>query len=193
MKTSVNLIERIRSGEDDALEQLYISERIPFLAWARKHFQCSEGDAKELFQVIVLIAYDNIISGRLQNLQCTMRSYLYAVAKNKWREWTRARQKIRYSDVPYFANLLEQDGVEQYSDDMVHLMNRGLERMGKPCQQLLDSFYHQKMSMLEIANKFGYKNPDTVKNLKYKCLQRLRRMVASNSEKSTVTLKNFGR
>ena len=42
--------------------------------------------------------------------------------------------------------------------------------------------YYQKWSMKDIAEKFGFKNADTTKNQKYKCMQRLKKLV----EKITV-------
>ena len=183
MNSPQELIQEIRAGNDAALENLYIAERSPFLAWARKHFKCSDDDAKELYQIIVLIAYDNIIQGRLKEMNCSMKSYLYAIAKNKWKEWQRARNKIYHFDKPYFSDLLHNDDAPRYSEAVVSKMYKGLQRLGNPCRKLLEAYYYQKLSMTEIAKSMGYKNQSTTKNLKYKCLQRLKKMLARNPNK----------
>jgi len=41
---------------------------------------------------------------------------------------------------------------------------------------LLDAFYLQKKSMVDIANSFGYTNADNAKTQKYKCLTRLKKI-----------------
>lgn len=38
-----------------------------------------------------------------------------------------------------------------------------------------------KLAMLEIAELLGYKNTDTTKNQKYKCLKRLKKLFIENS------------
>ena len=41
----------------------------------------------------------------------------------------------------------------------------------------LEAYYYKKSSMQQICLSMGYKNADTAKNLKYKCLQRLKKMM----------------
>ena len=56
----------------------------------------------------------------------------------------------------------------------LQLVAKGLEKLGEPCKTLLELFYFNNMSMDEIASQLSYKNRATAKNLKYKCLGRLR-------------------
>jgi hypothetical protein len=37
--------------------------------------------------------------------------------------------------------------------------------------------YYHNCSIEDITKKFGYKNADTAKNQKYKCMQRLKKIV----------------
>jgi hypothetical protein len=49
--------------------------------------------------------------------------------------------------------------------------------LGEPCHELLGFYYFGRKTMEEISTIMGYKNPDTAKNQKYKCMERLRKMV----------------
>ncbi len=172
------ILEAIRSGNKSALEELYVLHRVPFLRWAQVEFQCSSSDACELYQIAVLITYDNIVVGKLKSLHSTLKSYIYAVAKNKWKEWQRARSRTRNIGDPYLLQLIIKPEEESTADPgAVKIVTSALQRLGQPCQELLECFYYQKLSMKEISDVMGYKNPSTAKNLKYKCLQRLKRMV----------------
>jgi hypothetical protein len=51
-----------------------------------------------------------------------------------------------------------------------------MSSLGEPCKSLLEAYYLQKKSMLEIAGDFGYTNADNAKNQKYKCLMRLKKL-----------------
>ena len=57
-----------------------------------------------------------------------------------------------------------------------------LEQIGDPAKSLLELYYYHGMSMEEIAQKLGYKNSSTVKNLKYKFLNRLRKLYNEQAE-----------
>ncbi len=64
---------------------------------------------------------------------------------------------------------------EQRNADFL-LMEKAMQGLGEPCKRLLESYYLQKKSMLEIAGNFGYTNADNAKNQKYKCLMRLKKL-----------------
>ena len=62
---------------------------------------------------------------------------------------------------------------EQQSESVEH----GLDKLGEPGRTILELFYYHGKSMEEIAELLHYKNSATVKNLKYKYLIRLRKIV----------------
>jgi RNA polymerase sigma-70 factor (ECF subfamily) len=177
MNFSAQIIQEIKQGKQEALERLYCNERQPFLSWTQKYFECSLHEAKELYQVTILIAYDNIVMGKLVVLHCTFKSYLYAIAKNKWKEWQRAKSKVNHVDEYFFHHLIEDEQASVYSEESIKKMCKGLKLLGDPCQKILESYYYHRLSMEQISDEMAYKNASTAKNLKYKCLQRLRTLV----------------
>jgi DNA-directed RNA polymerase specialized sigma24 family protein len=60
-------------------------------------------------------------------------------------------------------------------EDDILKMNQSMQLLGEPCNTIITDFYVVKMSMDEIAEKFGYTNSDNAKTQKYKCLQRLKK------------------
>ena len=178
------VVERIRKGNQDAFENLYRQHRSAFLLWAYKHFQCSDEDAKELYQVVTLIMYDNIMQQKLVNLLCSVQTYLCAIAKNKWKEWQRSKQKYPSIETAFIAEVIEPMEENGSKEELILLMSHCLQQMGGRCQELLESYYYAKLSMAEISINMGYKNAATAKNLKYKYLQRLRRMMIEREGRS---------
>jgi RNA polymerase sigma-70 factor (ECF subfamily) len=77
---------------------------------------------------------------------------------------------------------------EQFENDEnnLELVSRCFNQLGDPCHSLLDLFYYHKNSMEEIALALNYKNPETAKNQKYKCMERLRKLVEAELEKQPV-------
>jgi DNA-directed RNA polymerase specialized sigma24 family protein len=66
--------------------------------------------------------------------------------------------------------------VHQQRDMDFHMMEKAMQNLGEPCRSLLEAYYMQKKSMVEIAGSFGYTNADNAKNQKYKCLMRLKKL-----------------
>ena len=58
----------------------------------------------------------------------------------------------------------------------LNLAEQCLEKLGDPCKSMLELYYYNKMSMEEITITLNYKNANTAKNLKYKCMNRLKRL-----------------
>ncbi|MBK6498767.1 MAG: hypothetical protein IPG00_11645 [Saprospiraceae bacterium] len=54
--------------------------------------------------------------------------------------------------------------------------NAALFKLGEPCKSLLELSYYQQMKLDDITLLLGYKNNDTTKNLKYKCMKRLQKI-----------------
>jgi RNA polymerase sigma factor (sigma-70 family) len=137
-----------------------------------------EDEAWDIFQDAVTILYDKCSSAEGVELNCRIRTYITAIAKNLWSK--RFKQKIA-TVLPEEWDEAVDTGAEdlqnflQKEDDLRKLHN-ALEKLGSPCNELLQSFYFSKKSMQEIAAIFGYTNTDNAKTQKYKCLNRLKKL-----------------
>ncbi len=58
---------------------------------------------------------------------------------------------------------------------------RVLERTGRKCLDLLRAFYYQMMPIREIARDFHYANEHSASVQKYKCLDKVKKVVAEKS------------
>jgi RNA polymerase sigma factor (sigma-70 family) len=180
--TELQLLTALAKGERKATEIIY-----------RKHFPIVNGwliknggstnDGADLFQEAMVVLF-----GKAQEedfrLTCSVGTYLFAVSKHLW---YKKRSKQSRDPVFYDENIGSVEGLQgiTYDDDIsVHeeremhydQLNNALELIGEPCRSLLKAFYHDDKNMQEIAQSFGYTNPDNAKNQKYKCLTRLRKL-----------------
>jgi len=65
-----------------------------------------------------------------------------------------------------------------------------LEKLGQPCQRIVELFYFEKKNMTEISEALGYKNPDTAKNQKCKCMARLRKLFSEETTRQSTYIKH---
>ena len=153
----------------------------------------SSDDAKDVFQEAMIVLYEKVRSGSFE-LNCQIKTYVYSVCRRLWLKRLNQLQKI----TPEIQSLEELGAIEeemelheQRNNDFV-LMEKAMQHLGEPCKSLLEAYYLQKKSMVEIANNFGYTNADNAKNQKYKCLMRLKKMFFDQYNNKSNAGKNAG-
>ena len=183
-KSNKLVIEKIRNGDTTQLEIIYKSHKFEFISWLTNKFNCSEEEARDVYQFAVMTLYENIKSERLSELSSSIKTYLFAIGKHKILEEKKASVKFIPKLDAQIADLPE---VGKWDDEMyeesLQLVESCLEKLGEPCKSLLELYYYHSMSMEEIADRMNYKNRFTSKNLKYKCINRLRKIYIEELKK----------
>jgi RNA polymerase sigma factor (sigma-70 family) len=167
------ILNGIRNGNPDGLSLIYKQYRENFISWCSKTYSCSSEESKDIYQNAVVILYENTVSGKFNGTQASVKTYLFAIGKNKARETFRKNNRMvsyDYNEDDTFAN----DEPSGFPEEDIQVVQQSLNELGDPCKQLLERHYFQRETMEEIAKRMGYKNSDTAKNQKYKCLLRLR-------------------
>ena len=179
MRTATNeqqLLQGLAQDDRKAIEAIYRSNynMVQSLILSNNG---TPDDARDIFQEAMIVLYEKVKSGSFE-LNCLIKTYLYSVSRRLWLKRLSQLQRISpeveklEETVPVEEDL---DQHEQRNIDFV-LMERSMKNLGEPCKSLLEAYYHQKKSMMEIAASFGYTNADNAKNQKYKCLMRLKKL-----------------
>lgn len=172
-----SIIDLIKNGGQPALGKVYATYRSEFISWMMKAYPISEDDCKDIYQVTILIFYDNVRSGRLTHMVSSIKTYLFGIGKNLARENMRKAKRITSIDQKEWLreHLVEEDQ-EPFNDNVFSIAREAVSRLGDPCRKLVELYYYQKKSMQEISNLLNYKNADTAKNQKCKCMAKLRKL-----------------
>ena len=164
-------VEQIRLSGKTALAEIYQEYRKEFIRWAINNHQCEDDEAKDIYQATIISFYENVVNGKLIELNSSFKTYIFAIGKNKIREMKRKQGK--HSVLSETPDIPEE--IEELADpELLNLAGLSLDRIGEPCRSLLQEFYYYGSSMTNIVQKLGYKNEDAAKSQKYKCLVRLR-------------------
>lgn len=173
------LFHLVRSGDPSGLSFVYEKYRREYINWIRRFSRCDADDACEYYQGTMVIFYENVTNGKLTELQSSLKTYLFGIGKNlvmhEYRK-TRRHEKVKAEFLvqTHLAGSAQELLAE---DNDLALIHRCFGRIGDPCHRLLELFYFHQKSMEEISAELGYKNPETAKNQKYKCMERLRKLV----------------
>jgi len=185
---------RTEINEQKLLEGLACNDRKAIETIYKQHFNMVQSlilnnngypdDARDIFQEAMIVLYEKARSGSFE-LNSQLKTYLYSVCRRLWLK--RLSQQQRFS--PEVDGLEETIPVEeelerheQRNKDF-QVMEQSLKSLGEPCKSLLEAYYMEKKSMVDIAGDFGYTNADNAKNQKYKCLMRLKKIFGQNKNK----------
>lgn len=178
--TDRQIIEDIKGGNSNGITEIYKQYRNEFFGWLLKNFKCPSDEAKDIYQCSMLILYKNISDGTFEG-NSSIKTYLFGIGKNQYLKKRRENNKFVYNIVNDIMDDAKEtlELSEQYEQALETVYN-GMNLLGDPCKKLLELSYFYKNSVESITVTLGYKNTDTTKNLKYKCLQRLRHIIQIN-------------
>ena len=173
--TEDQFIDGLRTGNNEVLSALYKKYYNIVLKFIVNNSGTQEA-AQDIYQETIIVLYENVQKPGFE-LNCQLQTYIFSIAKRLW-----LKQLKKSSKTFLFKEDGENELVDVSEEITEHLnkeveldkLTQSLTELGEPCATLIKDFYVHKLSMDEIAEKFGYTNADNAKNQKYKCLQRLK-------------------
>ncbi len=130
-------------------------------------------EAKEIFQEAIVLYYEKLTFTDFRP-EKTDKAYLFGIAKNRW---------LRYcSERTHYEHLGRFD-IEEKKEEKPDTMKllRYLKQTGEKCLNILQAFYFEKLTMTQLADRFGYSSERSATVQKYKCLEKVRDQIKSKS------------
>ena len=180
--TDIDYIAAFRNDDQRAITHFYNKHRDGFLHDIGGRYRILDADLlSEIFQEAVVRLWRNIRSGKLteNDLTTTLAGYLYSVGRLVAMEIFRRvgiclKVNVDEEDIPQLGSNGKDDiwfGRETAQEVAVR---KAVYAMGEPCAPLLLMFYWDKLSWVEIASELHYKDANSAKTQKYKCIQKLK-------------------
>jgi RNA polymerase sigma-70 factor (ECF subfamily) len=170
--------ERIKMGDKSALAEVYQDNRDSVISWITCKHDCSLEEAKDIYQDAIVIFYNNAAKGKISAINFSISSYLHEVVRRQFLNKLKKDNKMKRG----FLDLLQatEDSPfeqEQVFEQKLEVVHRAIQELSEVCKQLIKLKYFANLDMQSICDQLGYKNAETAKNLKYKCMRILRRKV----------------
>jgi len=178
------LFERIQNGDESATQQLYQAYTMPFRNWVRKTYPgFPEEEIKDIYQESFLTMYFQIRDGSIQEIRHSLKTYLFAIGKNKLRNSMRKMAKFQTmeeeAEQKAFQNLSIDFSLKEIYQKTYEaaVVDQLLKQIGEPCKTVIElAFFHQYPPE-SIARHMAYKNEATARVRKVRCLQQLGKML----------------
>lgn len=174
-------LDQLRASNTTAFELLY-KTYFPSIAYMIKQNKGNDGDAEDIFQETVIVLLQKIRQPDFQ-LTSSLKTYLYAVARNFWLKRLRDERIIPTDNETQLAVLQHQDAfllaepdAEASKEEQVHAW---LAKITGNCQTVLKAIFFAQEPIDQVMHTMGWKNRHTAINQKYKCIQQIKKVSES--------------
>ena len=176
------MIQQLQKGDQKVLGQIYRQYRSDFIAWMKSKYGCNREAARDIYQDTILTLSLKVQNGTVTLLDSRLKTYIYGIAKNKYKEYKRSNGRYVHVEDSTWTGIKEPE-LDSPKQEDAQLVHKCLKQLGEPCKSVLELYYFHGLRMEEIKEILVYKNSNTVKNMKYKCLVRLREIYQKELEK----------
>ncbi len=152
-----------------AMDGVYKSYRRAYIAFVKN--KCDDKEVIiDSFQEAVIALYENIIEGKVEKNNSTVKTYLFAIGKNIL--INKMKHESRYAPI--------QDSFITENDNSLteipQHVAKAFSQLGDSCQKILTLFYYRRYSIESIAQEMDMKNTNSVKANKSRCLKKLKQL-----------------
>lgn len=172
------LILALRSGNAQAVEDLYVRYRATFFRWAGRRFDTNRQDFEDAWQDAVMSFYTQVVSGKLTALRYEARVWLFAVGYRRLLNNNRKLKRILWKDS--IDKIIRQDA--SWADYQEHLANGeqkeslhyAMKTMSQQCREMLVQRYFLEKSIEDMQQEWEHNSSNTTSATLSRCLKRLK-------------------
>jgi len=168
----------LKKGDLSVLDAIYRENRLPFIKFASR-FDVTDEDVLDVYQDAIIALRDNVVNGTLQQLNCSIRTYLFSIGKFMIYKTYKAKTKMKLAEEDLTIDVEPYVFTDQYdaTDVLQQKIDAHFESLGDKCQELLKLFYYHGLNLKEIQAHFNYDNYNVVKSQKSRCLKTLKALI----------------
>lgn len=174
------LLARIRSGDSQAIKELYKSS-FHYCASFILNNKGSKEDASEVFQKVMVILIEKLKDEHF-TIKHNLKSFLYAVTRNQW--LTELKRTGRLTDIvdeegkelPLVSDYEQSMAEKEEKESQFQRLYEAMKNASAECQKLLKLTFFEKKKDKEIAPILNY-SPEFVRNKRRRCIAGMRKQL----------------
>ena len=159
-------------GNEKALKSIYNNYKGEFISYFRK-YKINTEDILDIYQDSIIVVYQKFSKGNAELRNASLKTYLYGVAKHKMYDYFN-QKNYKTNEFEDLKIVDEEFEIKKEPSLYEKLLAKHLKTISESCQQVLRLYYYRNLSIKEIVMKTDYKDENTVKSHKSRCLKRLK-------------------
>lgn len=167
------LQQRLRSDDKAALEDVYNSYRKEFLNYCTR-YPLDKAAILDIYQDAVIAMHQNFVMSQVALTSSSVKTYLFGIGKNKlYKELKEQNRILRIENE--VSDTYESIDIESHLPTENQLaLAKNITKISESCQAILKLFYYRGLTIEEIVDMTNYKDGNTVRSQKSRCLKHLK-------------------
>ena len=180
-----DVIEAINHSKnlDPVIRHLYHTNFDSVASYVRSNSGNDE-DAEDFFQEAIVVFINIVKKGNFRG-DSSIKTFLYSIVRNLWRNELKRQNRVLLRETNYYEqtekeeqDIQESIGENEIKNQLLHL----LEQLGGNCKKILLLFYYENLPMKEIFQHMGYETEQVARNMKYRCMNKLKGLLNEHPE-----------
>lgn len=168
------LYERLLRADESAIVDLYDLYRGEFLNFF-KSYNINEESILDIFQDTVIVVYQKIYVENFKLNSSTLKTYLFGIGKHKVYDYFK-KKKITNDSIKQLKVEDKNFDIDDAPSIYEQTLAKNLNMISESCQQILKLFYYRGLTIKDIVAQTEYKDENTVKSHKSRCLKKLKEL-----------------
>ncbi|MCC6689242.1 MAG: sigma-70 family RNA polymerase sigma factor [Saprospiraceae bacterium] len=159
------------------LEQTYRANRNICTNWIKKNYKFDHEKVMDIYIDSLIVLSDMAGKNKILLTNTLVSSYLLGICRNLALSSIRKKQMntIDVTALPEVAN--DEYELPDYGNpEQLQRLADAIKQLGEPCSTIINEFYLHNQNYEKISEMLGYQNVNVTKTMKYKCLQRLKKI-----------------
>lgn len=177
MKNRLSLEERLRQNDANAFEEVYLKFREEFINYGTRYNLTNE-ELLDIYQDTLIAMHQNFVIKQTVLKSSGLKTYLFGIGKNKIFNRLKELKKLCVSEkepIRYEEIIFEEKTITEEQE----LLAKNFDTISESCQEILKMYYYRNLTIKEIVQLSHYKDENTVKSHKSRCLKRLKSLIVS--------------
>nr|WKN39606.1 sigma-70 family RNA polymerase sigma factor [Tunicatimonas sp. TK19036] len=144
----------------------------------------NDEDAEDFFQEAIVVFINIVRKGNFRG-ESSIKTFLYSIARNLWRNELKRQNRALTRETNYYEQSEKEERDIQMSigeNELKNQLIQLLEKLGDNCKKILLLFYYENLPMKEIFQHMGYETEQVARNMKYRCMNKLKEMLDEHRE-----------
>lgn len=174
LENSAEVIRKIQLGDRQVMKDLYKALRPSFISFL-KQYDVDDETMKDIFQDSMIAFYKSVVNNKYDPTKSSLKTYIYTIGKYKVIDW--AKKHNLHASLPALPPTPEVDlGYKELTPRQI-LLKHNFVLLGAKCQEIIRLFYYRGLSLKDIVQRGYYKDENSVKSQKSRCISQLRALI----------------
>jgi len=167
------LQERLRSDDKAALEGVYNSYRKEFLYYCAR-YPIDKTAILDIYQDAIIAMHQNFVMSQVVLTSSSIKTYLFGIGKNKLYKKLKEQNRVLLIENEVSDAYESIDIESQLPTENQVALAKNIAKISESCQIILKLFYYRGLTIEEIVDMTNYKDGNTVRSQKSRCLKQLK-------------------